>query len=364
VAYNFLFLRDAKAAHSASVQLANHMHRLKTDGPFSPTSGDVKEALIRWAKATTSAIGGAERHPQRMHVQPIAINLVYEGCRVVFSPTDDSELESSDLMLTEAGVQYLEGVVTALAKITKHWEENYIFEDEEFSRLPGALIWAKAMLHWFQWLTWPSGRLPTNLVDDPRLKGGVRGWSRGPRLAPGLRCVCSCLLMAQAVSTGDPRFQEPLTGLLPATVGLARLLLGRGQSTSWSRFYGHLSTSLADFGGTRVFVPKEAPQARPVASSQNRTSLCVDVCSVQLGSAAAAAIASAHLKGVIGRIKVAGVVIDPDNVRDKVDVGSSESLWTAVMLYKAATAKAKTLLDRGEYNVSSNILAEETPHRR
>jgi len=212
-------------------------------------------------------------------------------------------------------------------------------EEEDFSRLPGALIWAKAMLHWFQWLVWLSGKPQAKIADDPRLKGGVRGLDRGPQLAPGLRCVCSRLLMAQAVSTSDQRFPEPLTGLLPATLSLARLLLGQGQSTSWPRFSGHPPTLLAPLGRTVVFVPEVAPAPLPDAAQESIDSVRVAVRAVELGSAEAAAVASAHLTRVISRFKIATVMIDLENVHSKADVGNSENLWTAVLLYRAANKK-------------------------
>ena len=66
----------------------------------------------------------------------------------------------------------------------------------------------------------------------------------------------------------------------------------------------------------------------------------IPVIKVELGSAAAAAVAAAHLRGVIRQITIAGVMIDPETVQTKADVGSSETLWSAVLFYNAAKVKA------------------------
>ena len=75
-------------------------------------------------------------------------------------------------------IWYLKEVVFSLKGITLHWEEKYIFEEHEFCRLPGALIWAKAMLHWFR---------PVAPVAIGGPLHAARGLSeaefRGPRLA-------------------------------------------------------------------------------------------------------------------------------------------------------------------------------------
>ena len=328
------YVTDMDAAHSLSLQLADHAHRNSSGDPSMADNAGIKGTLASWVQTTSAAIHGIQKSAVRVDVQPMAVNLVHEGCHVVFPPSG-SELECTDLYITDIAVNYLKEIVAALVRITQHWEENYIFEEEEFSRLPGTLIWAKTMLHWFQWLLWPSDKLSSKLVDDPRLKRGVRGWPRGPQLPPGPRCICSHLLLAQAVSTGDPRFPETLPGLLPATLGLARLLMGHGQLSSWPRFPGRSSVL---WGQTTVRVPGESPQ--PAAMDAINTSSSIPVIKVELGSAAAAAVAAAHLRGVIRRIKIEGAMIDPEIVQTKRDVGSSETLWSAVLLYKAAKVKA------------------------
>ena len=336
------YTNDIEAAHSLSLQLAEHAHRHSDDDPGTAANADIKETLASWVKATSAAMHGVEKSPFRVDVQPMAVSLIHEGCNVVFPPSG-SELECKDLYITDIAVEYLKEIVVALVRITQHWEEKYIFEEEEFARLPGALIWAKAMLHWFQWLLWQSEKTSSQLVDDPRLKGGVRGWPRGPLLPPGPRCICSHLLLAQAVSTGDPRFPETLTGLLPATLALARLLIGHGQLSSWPRLPGRSS---AVWGQSSVSVPGDSPQ--PAAAAAVITSSSVPVTKVELGSAAAAAVAAAHLRGMIRQIKVGGAMIDPETVQTKWDVVSSETLWSAVMLYKAAKVKAA-----GSENISA-----------
>ena len=210
-------VKDIEAAHSLSLELAKHAHSRKID-LCTADNADIKETLASWVQATSAGIHGIEKCTLRMEMEPVAVNLVHEGCHVVFPP-GGSELECRDLYITDIAVSYLKEIVVALVRITQHWQEKYIFEEEEFSRLPGTLIWIKTMLHWFQWLLWPSEKPLSKLVDDPRLEGGVRGWPRGPQLPPGPQCICSHLLLAQAVSTGDPRFPETLPGLLPATLG-------------------------------------------------------------------------------------------------------------------------------------------------
>ena len=326
------YVKDIDAAHSLSLQLAEDLHR--NSDPYTADDAGIKGALASWVQATSAAMHGVEKSALRVDVPPMAVNLVHEGCHVVFPP-GGSELDCTDLYITDIAVQYLKEIVVALVRITQHWEEKYIFEEEEFSRLPGTLIWAKTMLHWFQWLLWPSEKPSLKLVDDPRLKGGVRGWPRGPQLLPGPRCICSRLLLAQAVSAGDPRFPETLPGLLPATLSLARLLMGHGQLSAWPRFPDHPSMA---WGETEVWVPGDSPQ--PVATAPSITPSSIPVVKVELGSAAAAAVAAAHLRGVIRQIKIAGAVIDPELVQTKSEVGLSETLWSAVLLYKAAKAKA------------------------
>ena len=331
------YVKDMEAAHSLSLELAEYTHKYSNIDPCKADNAGIKGTLASWVQATSAAIHGVEKSAVRADVQPMAVNLVHEGCLVVFPPSG-SELECRDLYITDTGVNYLKEIVVALVRITQHWEEKYIFEDEEFSRLPGTLIWAKAMLHWFQWLLCPSKKPSSKLLDDPRLKGGVRGWPRGPQLPPGPQCICSHLLLAQAVSTGDPRFPEILPGLLPATLGLARLLMGQGQLSSWPRFPD--CSSIA-WGETAVRVPGDSPQ--PAATASIITSSSIPVIKVELGSAAAAAVAAAHLRGVIRQIKIGGAMIDPEIVKTKWDVGSSETLWSAVLLYKAAKVKAAGL---------------------
>ena len=70
-----------------------------------------------------------------------------------------------------------------------------------------------------------------------------------------------------------------------------------------------------------MVVPVDAPE--PPGPSGIVCSY-IPVQEVDLGSPAAAAVASAHLRSAIGRITIAGLAINPDSVQSKADAGKSE----------------------------------------
>ena len=214
-----------------------------------PVAAVSSEALSQWEEHATIATKNARAaFGFPMGCVTIARACVDAGCRVIFLPpafdhhADAMEdavhtgaREPSTLVATPAGVSHLQAASRSLSLCLEKWESKHMHHSFDFLMYPAMLLWGRAMLHWFQWRMVVAGAMKDSEMEDSRMGAGVRGWDQGPALPAGLRCVCSRLLHAQALSMSDEKYPELLTACLPATVALARLLMGQGGVASEPR---------------------------------------------------------------------------------------------------------------------------------
>lgn len=299
------------------------------------TTVDVEAALAKWSWHTSNAWKAARTSNWGFHAWNVALHCIHAGCRVIFLPVPcGGEVPSSRLRASPGAVQHLGDIKGLLSECLVFWEEQRV-SDPACMLLPGALIWGRAMLHWFQLVLSnndPRLSLSGDFFEDSRLAKAVRGFDRGSSFRPGRAHLCQRLLLAQAVSlASETEYLELLPSALPATVSLAKLLLTRVTHKGWQDSR-EADSEQPPPPGISLVVPTE-----PLFESVNgfkRLSVPVEV--VQMGSAAALRVASSHLKAILARVRLSGAPLqDLASVRHASDVGGSVILWEAVCLCKA-----------------------------
>ena len=304
---------------------------------------DEKAALAQeqWADLTRQATDAMETSRYFVYPLILARNLIEEGCRVLFpAPRKKDGGLPSMLALTSLGLEHLAVVAETLSKCLKRWEVDRVNDSIGCSLLPASLIWSKSMLFWFQWQLVRAGLLSEEDIEDPRLLHGLAGWPRGPDLMSTrhhgpIKAIASRLLLAQAMSMSDSNRTEPLTACLTSTIALARLLAGQGDICVPAGDIDSASDlrSLPE----KLVVPSD-PMLGDESATEAGPSASIRVVCVKQGSAPALETACNHIRGVIMSrgITVNGRTLgNPGNIKRMREVGDSETLWTAVLLYKA-----------------------------
>ena len=319
------------------------------------------EALSQWAEHVSLATKNARlAFGAPLGCITISRACLDAGCSVIFPPvasarhgksitktmdTGPSE-PSSIIMVTNAGVSHLQAASRSLSLCLEKWESKHMHHTFEFLMNPAMLLWGRAMLHWFQWRLVTAGAMKEIDMEDSRMGAGVRGWDQGPALPAGLRCVCSRLLHAQALSMCDEKYPELLTTCLPATVAFARLLLGQGDVASEPQIMPQGPDAGAAKGhevGSGISSALTVP-CKPVIGAAVEGSV-VEVCHVFPGAPRALSVACRHLRAVVSQIKINGHHL-PEDLRllmTKEQVGNSESIWEAVALHHQIEAKLQSI---------------------
>ena len=191
------------------------------------------------------------------------------------------------------------------------------------------------MLYWFQWRLLRQGVLVKDAVHDPRLsKNEIRGWQPAPQLPFGATAVCRQLLLAISMASEDLGTCEPLTGIVPAAVSLACLLIGEGRPANQPASGNHASQPEETDPGYEgesaelLWVPADGGFASGSCCDS------VEVMQVGIGSGTARELAGRYLRAAFMWVHIDGSPIDPTTVKDPSDVERSETLWQAVMLYR------------------------------
>ena len=300
---------------------------------------DEKASLAeqRWEYFTRQAIDAMETSRYFLYPLILSRNLIEEGCRVLF-PAPCNKGESLPMPAPSSlGLEHLTVVAETLSKCLRRWEDDRINDSIKCSLLPASLVWSRAILFWFQWQLFRAGRISEKDIEEPRLLHGVAGWPRGPDVTyRPIKAIASRLLLAQAMSMSDSTRIEPLTGCLTATIALARLLDGQGDICVPTG--GSVSATLQRVPETLV-VPSEPMLGE--SATGTRPSTCIPVVYVQQGSPCALETACSHIREVMSRcITVGGRTLgDPGAIRSMSQVGDSETIWAAVVLYKALRHK-------------------------
>ena len=266
-----------------------------------------------------------------------AIRLLLEtGCQLIWPRQADSDsCALGDLLPPvftgrgKAAAQHLLDISECLSGLLVWWEVGFINRNRS-SAYPSALIWARSMLHWFQWLLWTGG----HREDEPEavpLASSVDGWGPGPKLKHGPTAVSRGLLLAisMAAEDGGTVRTELMTAQVPATISLAMLLIGSHDDGDQG-----LSTNKAGPSHLEREVP---PLLVPFRDSSNETQWTGAPCSsrvyVKPGSVEAKSYAASQLKEVLGRITIADQPIDVYAAKEPEDVGESVLLWRAVVMF-------------------------------
>jgi hypothetical protein len=188
------------------------------------------------------------------------------------------------------------------------------------------------MLHWFQWRLLLAGKLDRASLHHALPTGNIHVGFHLPEPSTTTRigptAICSALLLAQSVgcSYDSGGSDEILTGALPATVALARLLRGEAipslDCTVTDTAHGERPPTLV--------VPTTAMGFPP---SPDLTGVKF----VQPGASVALRTALLHIDAVTHAITTAE---HPTKMREMLgrdgvgDVLGSHSLWEAVQLYR------------------------------
>ena len=250
----------------------------------------------------------------------VATSVIWEGCRILF-PESSSVSEAS---LSATSLEHLSNLTAALKETVDHWSSRGVNVFGESHLLPSTLMWARSMQHLFQWVLRKSGAqleapLPVHL---PAGIAGLCGPKEGLFLRDGAAAACSGLLTSQRIGVDRG---ELMPGCLPATVALARLL----------RAQGCCSILQAECMRTSIVLPEAFPEwPSDLSGSSNDRRMSLPVRHVSLGSSAAREVAREHLEGVLKVVTVRGRPIVLTAVQGPTDVADSETLWSAVKLWR------------------------------
>ena len=271
------------------------------------------------------------------------IRLLLEiGCRLIWPRQADSDgCGLGDLLRPvftgreQPAAQHLLDISECLSGLLMWWEVGFINRNGS-SAFPSALVWARSMLHWFQWLLWTSGHRDDE-PEDVTLASSVDGWGPGPKVKHGPTAVSRGLLLAisMAAEDGGTVRTELMTAQLPATISLAVLLIGGLQ-------FGSDQGPSTNKGGS-IHLQREVPSLLvPFRGSSNETQRegfsipdapCSSRVFVMPGSAEAKSYAASQLAEVLGRITIEDEPIDVHASKEPEDVRESVVLWRAVVLF-------------------------------
>ena len=306
---------------------ANHLSGVAEESHSAVT------AHKHWERFTRQALTGLETTGYFIYPIIVSRNLLAEGCRVLFPTANDEAWATPRRQaVTSLGLDHLGLAAEVLSKCLKRWEVERINDHMGCNMFPAMLVWARAMLCWFQWQLHLAGRASEHDIEDARLIHGVAGWPRGPKLMSGgrhpFKAIASRLLLAQAMSMENKYHIEPLAACLTSTISLARLLAGQGEISP--REEGEVVSSSAP----SLFVPLEPMLGS--AAAQRDPAAAIPVECVQVGSVRALETACNHIQGVMASCITVNrkPLGDPGSISNISEVGNSETIYAGVVLYK------------------------------
>lgn len=324
---------EALAKRLASPGVTEDQHELKKD-------------LQDW-RESVSAVGSiCLRMPIKFWIWAVVRFLVSSGCQLIWpdvwtatpgrpllEAVNCSPMRKSPRLAAEQ----LSAVATSLSELIGWWEDHRI-NIRGHSCAPAGLVYAKAMLQWFQWLLQQTGHRSEDPIDA-RMKHTVRGWAPAARSRPGGHSISQALLLSQAMASGptDEETSELMVAMLPATVALAMLLAGAGlpSNAADNAMLGpqHLGPVKSFSIGSSLLVPVKLPGFRDGAEDEPASEDAVPVEWVQVGRRRALEVGKGHLEGVLKRIRLGDAPLNLAACKD-VDVGYSAIIWQAVGLYQ------------------------------
>lgn len=268
---------------------------------------------------------------------PVAMACVREICAILFPaahPQNPADLAgcAAELQLAACplspqarlALRHLAGVSDALSRCLACWARWAINVHGVCAYLPSTLMSARSVLHLAQWVLLRAGHR-TELSESVYPPGGIRGYEEEAlaagieRAADGPAASSAGLVLAQRIGAARG---ELLVGCLPATVMLARLLLGYARADV---LRDGLHATSAQLPGSALAV-----HSAPAGAAQGASDWAV----VRFGSPAARALAKGNLEGVLCSVVLKGRPLDLRELHSTADVADSESLWEAAVLWK------------------------------
>ena len=284
------------------------------------------EAIVAGVESALDGAMASSNKAMHLPVVTVVAACVREGSRLLFGPAGAAQTTCDPAALPPAAFKQLAVLAGAMSKGLGHWAKHTanVFGTEHFQ--PSTLMWARAMLHLFQWVLHRTGHGGDAPVEGVYLPGGLAGYSEGagPQLQDGPAAACSGLLLAQHISA---LHEDTAVGALPATMALARLLMAEGSCDVLCQ------QCLA----TRAFLPARFP----AAAAGRLTAAQAQVEHLQFGSRPAWEVARDHLEAVLQSVSVHGKAIHLGSVHSPVHVGDSVSVWEAVLLWRHANTRLK-----------------------
>lgn len=285
---------------------------------FSDSNKPALSAAVSALRLAASQSSNSVEAGAHMTQSCVVMACVVEGCRVLF-PSEPAQVSPSAL-------GYLAGVAEVLSECLQLWEArgHNVFG---CAFLPSTMMWARAMLHLFQWRLCQEGtdQYMKGKPADVHLPDGLPGRPTAP--LAGIGQVISGLMLAQR--TGAAR-GELLPGCLPATVALARLLMAGADQCE--------PLLEAKLKATRAVVAVAPPEVSPLYDASKAA---VAVRHLQFGSLEANQVAEAHLAAVLERVTIEGKPLRPADVSYRADAADSQSLWEAVKLWRHADGRVR-----------------------
>jgi len=287
-------------------------------------AGSLKEEEDTWQKLLSASANVSVRLSMKIYPANVARNCIFEGCQVIFLAVRSwRELQSRDLVVSEVGMQHLSDASGVLSRCLQIWE----FRSEGASRhhfLPCMLLWARAMLHWFQWRLWLCGELNKDEVTPiacPEL------WGPEDTCSPGIRQICEALVEAQHRSISDEERPELLSAGLPATIMLCRLLRGEGLPRAKPQMPSRGDHLMDSDTSDSVSVPANLKRA---GASQGGGQFV----NIIIGSLSALTVAQDHLGSMLSMLRTDGRYLPVDSAAGPSDVEDSETVWEAILLMR------------------------------
>jgi len=304
------YFRELNEMQTTADGFAHCLHIFEDRSPGTGESS-VAEQLSSWVNIAHGLV-----EPTRISWNEFLLVLirafVFEILRVILPPETASKRIS--VRISSVGVQHMANAAQCLSECLQNCRNSGLNWSLMFTG-SGRFAFAEAMCLWSQWWLGAAG-FRSMLKRKEQLKS----------IAMNAQHVVGALLRAQLLSTESQDSLEVLPACIPATIALARLLMGDGIPDSTSCRGKPIQHT--------AYVP-----VKPCFGDYHEH---IDVEVVRLGSQRALEVAKDHLRSALSLVTDNGQPIMYENARSPKDLSGSEVLWEAVSLLQMRSGPSVT----------------------